>query len=65
MYHNGIEEANDTIISPFSYPQGNGRVVVGRLFTDRNNNYAGVDVDEVMFSNQFLTEDQISLVANM
>ena len=39
---------------------GPGRVVVGRRFVNRNQDYAHVEVDELIFFNQALTEEEVS-----
>ena len=48
-----------------THPVGDGRVVVGRRYTNRNQDYAHVEVDELIFFNQALTEDDVSDLYNM
>ena len=38
---------------------GDGRVVVGRIYTNSDRQYGSVDVDELLFFNQALGEQQI------
>ena len=46
--------------------QGDGRVVVGREFTDRGENkYGSVAVDELLFFNQTLSQQHILYLKNM
>ena len=46
---------------------GNGRVVVGRLLTDRDHikDYADVDVDELLFFNEKLSDQQVIDIKNI
>ena len=64
VYYNGAEVANDTEknVSPSS--AGDGRIVLGRRYTDKDKDYASVQVDELIFFNQALTNDQVELIYN-
>ena len=61
----GVQTAMDSTKWEFSRIQGNGRVVLGRRFTDDDDNYATTDVDEILFFNQSLSDDQISELYNL
>ena len=65
MYINGTEEDSDTTKNAWSLPGGDGRIVVGRRFTDRDHakDYASVMVDELIIFNRHLTSAEISALA--
>ena len=65
IYLDGVLKGMDSTVSGNSFPEGDGKVVLGRWSTDGDGDYASVDVDEVLFFNQFLTDDQISQLANV
>ena len=44
---------------------GRGSVVIGRQFTNLDEKYGSVDIDELLFFNAKLTGEQISSIANM
>ena len=63
IYVDGIETGSDvTKIGYLSQP-GEGRIVVGRLHTDQNENYASVEVDELMFFNATINDSQVTMLA--
>ena len=64
IYYNGNEVASDTTKTTYSYSPGDGRIVVGRRHTDRNQNYASVQVDELIFFNQALSDNEVQLIYN-
>ena len=41
----------------------NGTIVIGRLFTDFDEYYASVQVDELLFYNRTLTEPENSMLS--
>ena len=43
---------------------GNGRVVVGRHLPEEDEEYAGVDVDELLLFNNNMNDDQINAIYN-
>ena len=65
IYQNGLQTGYDDTLVPGSYSPGDGRVAVGRVYTDDNDQHGGVDVDELLFFNQALSDDQIWDVTNM
>ena len=65
IYLNGILVASDSMKDAFSYPQGDGSVVLGRRFTHIDGYYPNADVDEILFFNQSLTDEQISQLGNI
>ena len=44
---------------------GDGRVVVGRKYPNTNKNYAHVEMDELIFFNQALLEEEVMELYNM
>ena len=69
MYLNGAQEAgrSTTTSSPRStaYLLSDGRIVLGRSSTNKDRNYAGVDVDEILLFNQSLTDSEVTEIANL
>ena len=63
-YYDGREVARDTKESTKDYSAGDGRIVVGRLYTNSDEKYASVMVDELMFFNQSLSDVEIEMIYN-
>ena len=59
VYFNGRKVASDTSKDVGSRSPGGGRIVVGRWYTDRDQDYASVQIDELIFFNNFLTLEEI------
>ena len=59
IYCDGVQMASSNMTGPYRYLPGTGRVVVGRQYTNCDNNYASVDVDELLLFNETLTEQNI------
>ena len=55
--------ASDATASLALYPAGDGRIVVGRYFTDYDNFYADIEVDELIFFNKSLTIGEVQLLS--
>ena len=55
---------SDTTKSGGPYSAGDGRIVVGRCYTDDNGEYASVQVDELIFFNQPLSTVEIQAIYN-
>ena len=62
IYYDGEEVARETRKSSGSNSPGDSRIVVGRLYTNLNNQYARVRVDELFFFNQVLTYSDIEVL---
>ena len=63
MYYDGQEVESDTgKDTTRSYIFGDGRTVVGRLYTDQNDSYSSVQVDELMYFNASLTSDDVQSI---
>ena len=59
-----MEVASDTTKTTESFPAGNGRVVVGRFYTNRDALYGSSEVDELIYFNKALTTEEIEAVFN-
>ena len=68
IYHNGADvgDGKDKLGGgdPF-LPVGSGMVVVGRSLTSKNELYASVMVDELLFFNRYLSIEEIQMLYNM
>ena len=65
VYTDGTLQGSDTSKDTYSWPAGDGRVVIGRQYTDRDERYTSVLVDELTFWNRTLTLQEIQAVYNM
>ena len=59
----GEEKTSDTTKWREARSAGDGRIVVGRYYTTDNQYYASVQVDELIFFNEILTQQEISALA--
>ena len=63
IYYNGTQVASGTnLIRYFDQSvskSGDGRIVVGRPFTDKDERYVSIQVDELIFFNRALTTDEV------
>ena len=64
VYNDGAEVANVTTKVAGSDSPGDGRVVVGRLYTDRDMLYVSVQIDELAFFNKALSKTDITAMYN-
>ena len=65
IYHNGVQIGNDTTKSGGTRSAGDSKVVIGRWQTNRDQWYGSVDVDELLFFNQKLTDQEIQDIRNL
>ena len=67
LFKNGVRISSKGSInrSSYNYTAGDGRVVVGRLYVNRDYKYASVEIDELIFFNQALQEDEVKEIYNM
>ena len=65
IYHNGDFIFNVTLFLTFTNQSipSDGRIVIGRTRTNVNFNYASVQVDELLFFNKNLTEQEIMMLS--
>ena len=66
IYMDGVQTENDTTKTTVLYTLtlGDGKVVVGRRCTDRNQDYASVEIDELVFFNSNINMAQIQMLAS-
>ena len=63
IYHDGTKAGQDTELEEDTQKEGNGRIVIGRRFSDLDDKYASVAVDELLFFNEALSEEEIVMLA--
>ena len=56
--------ASDAVKERVDRSTGDGRIVVGREYTDRDMDYASVQVDELIYCDAVLTSDDVQLIYN-
>ena len=61
IYYNGTEVARSTTKTSHGFSAGDG-IVVGRYRTNINNHYGNVQVDELIFFNEALSQDDITML---
>ena len=64
IYHDGVEEIRQGNRSPHVYPAGSGKIVIGRTHPSRDQKYASLMMDELMFFNRKLTVSEIQILYN-
>ena len=64
VYYDGKQVGKDTSLETGSsvHDNGNGRIAVGRRFAESDQKYASVQLDELLFFNQALTERQVTML---
>ena len=62
IYNNEEKVARDTTKAERLYSAADGRIVVGRRFKDKDQDYASVQVDELIYFNQALTNEDIQSI---
>ena len=56
----GVQLEGTNIIGSTEHPSADGTIVLGRSYTNSNQSYSSVYIDELYFFNRCLTEEQIS-----
>ena len=64
IYYDGEEVKSDTTKHSSSRLAGDGRIVVGRFYTDQEKWYASLQLDELIFFNQSLTSAEVKSIFN-
>ena len=65
IYYNGNQVASQTTRYTYlQHPAGEGRIVIGRAFPDQDRDYASLQVDELIFFNQSLSDNEIKQIYN-
>ena len=62
VYYDGAEVENDTIKCGGSRSAGDGRIVVGRIYTNSDEDYTSMQIDELIFFNKALSTTDIKLL---
>ena len=60
IYYNGNRVQVEETVQTGSYGNGDGKMVIGRQFTNRDEKYVSMHLDEVMMWNQSLDADEIN-----
>ena len=60
VFYNGIQVASDTTSYGKIRHCPNGRIVIGRVYTDHSSYYSSVEVDELAFLNRSLSNEEVS-----
>ena len=64
IYYNKAEVASETTKSGGSRPTGDGRIVIGRFYPDKDMRYTSMQIDELIFFNKALSTNDIKLLYN-
>ena len=66
-YQDGVQTGSYFPVTKYSEPslQSDGRVVIGRYFTDEDDHYASVQVDELFFFNAALSDFEIMTLSQV
>ena len=64
VYHNGQEMTSDAERGSSLIDVSSGTIVVGRYYTDRDERYPSVQVQELAFFNKALSLTQIQAIYN-
>ena len=64
IYRDGVEEGSHTTRISESLSAGDGRIVVGRWYTDSDSYYSSIQVDELIFFNAALTDTDVQSIYN-
>ena len=65
IYHDGIEVASDTTTHGDPKHNGDRRIVIGRYHAKSEGTYSSLQVDELLFFNQMLTDDEITMLSQL
>ena len=65
IYYDGVHSRRAAIGSAASSLPGDGRIVIGRRYTDGDYDYASVQLDELMFFNTALMDSEISMLSQI
>ena len=64
VFEDGTLDGGTQYEENFDATPGNGSLVLGRQFVDEDDNYAGIDVDELVFFNRKLTVMEVMKIYN-
>ena len=63
IYHDGVEVGSKTTTGGNSKDNGTRRIVIGRYFVEPPDIHSSMQVDELLFFNQLLTDDEITMLS--
>ena len=63
IYHNAVLMKNDATKQTNTYPDSSGIVIIGKRYTDRDEHYGSVMVDELTFWERQLTLAEIQTLS--
>ena len=64
VYYDGTAVVSGTTKTGGPFSAGDGRIVVGRLLTHEDEYYATVQMDELNFFNQVLSDEEVQSIYN-
>ena len=64
IYIDGDQIGSDPKIYKHSVPEGDGRVVIGRVYTSTEFRYSSQQMDELILFNHALTDDEIQRLSS-
>ena len=60
LYEAGQPNGRDTVLNTlFEYGPVSGRIIIGRYYSEQDGFYGSVQVDELLFFNEPLSEEEI------
>ena len=62
VYLDGVFGNRDSSKEEYTNSAGNGQVFVGKFRPEEDRNYASVEIDELLFFNTTLTQDDIEIL---
>ena len=65
IYHDGVHIGDESTIVVAAKNNGDGRIVMGRFFAEREGSYSSFQVDELLFFNQTLTDSEITTLSQL
>ena len=65
IYQNGIKAGTDTTKTPYTATSGNGRVVIGKYYTDATGGSVAFTIDELLVFNTKLSDEEIMELNDM
>ena len=65
IFNDGVNVTSDTTKGGALLSAGDGRIVVGRTYTNRDEEYASVRMDKLLFFNQTLSTTDIIALNNL
>ena len=64
IFYDGQKVTSDTSKTAQSRSAGDGRIVVGRINTDKDDRYSSVQIDELIYFNITLADTEVKSIYN-